>query len=64
MNARYPTSRHEPMKGYPKKIHLTFGDFVAGGCRAWGEREAIGIIRLAVKSHWIEFRGEQRVVIS
>ncbi len=52
------------MKTNPKKKPLTFGDFVAGGYRAWGKRRAEGIIRLAVKSHMIEFRGQQRIVIS
>jgi hypothetical protein len=52
------------MKAHPRKEPLTFGDFVAGGCRAWGQRRAIGIIRLAIKSHLIEFRGQQRFAIS
>jgi hypothetical protein len=52
------------MRAYPKKKPLTFGDFVAGSCRAWGERRAVGIIRLAIKARWIEFGGERRLVIS
>jgi hypothetical protein len=52
------------VKAPPGKEPLTFGDFVAGGCRAWGKRRAIGMIRLAIKSHLIEFRGQQRFVIS
>ena len=52
------------MKIHPKQKQLTFGDFVAGGYRAWGKRRALGIIRLAVKSHMIEFRGQQRIVIA
>jgi hypothetical protein len=52
------------MKGHPPKKPMTFGDFVAGGYRAWGERQAKGIIALAVKARLIEFRGEHRVVIS
>jgi hypothetical protein len=43
---------------------LTFGDFIAGSYRAWGKRKADGIIRLAIKAHWIEFRGQHRFVIS
>jgi hypothetical protein len=43
---------------------LTFGDFIAGGYRAWDRREALGMIRLAVKAGWIEFRGQDRFVIS
>jgi len=42
---------------------LTFGVFVAGGYRAWGNRRAKGIIHLAVKSHMIEFCGQERFVI-
>jgi hypothetical protein len=52
------------MKTKPAKKQLTFGDFVAGGYRAWGKRRALGIIRLALKSHMIEFRGPQRIVIA
>jgi hypothetical protein len=48
-----------PMREKP----LTFGDFVASGYRAWGKRKAIGIIRLAIKLHIIEFCGPQRFVI-
>ncbi len=43
---------------------LTFGDFVAGACRAWGQRKALGLIRLAIKARVIEFRGQQRFTIS
>jgi hypothetical protein len=52
------------MKTNPTKKQLTFGDFVAGGYRIWGKRRALGIIRLAVKSHMIEFRGQHRIVIA
>jgi hypothetical protein len=52
------------MKTHPPQKPLTFGDFVAGGYRAWGKRKANGIIRLAIKTHLIEFRGQQRFVIS
>jgi hypothetical protein len=38
---------------------LTFGAFIAGGYRAWGKRKAKGIIQLAVKTHMVEFRGQQ-----
>lgn len=43
---------------------MTFGDFVAGSYRVWGKRKANGIIRLAIKAHLIEFRGQQRFLIS
>ena len=52
------------MKTKPGKKPLTFGDFVAGGYHAWGKRRAKGIIRLAIKSHLIEFCGQPRIVIS
>jgi hypothetical protein len=52
------------MKANLGKKPLTFGDFVAGGYHAWGKRKAEGIIRLAIKSHMIEFRGQQRIVIA
>jgi hypothetical protein len=52
------------MKAHVRKKPLTFGDFVAGGYHAWGKRKAEGMIRLAIKSHLIEFRGCQRFVIS
>jgi hypothetical protein len=52
------------MKTNTSKKPLTFGDFVAGGYRAWGKRRANGIIRLAIKAHWIEFRRQQRFLIS
>jgi hypothetical protein len=48
----------------PKKKPLTFGEFVAGGYRVWGKRKAAGIIRLAIKSHLLEFRGQQGYKIS
>jgi hypothetical protein len=64
MIATYPSSGPPPAKAYPGEKPLTFGDFVAGGYRAWGKRRANGIIRLAIKSHIIEFRGKLRFVIS
>jgi hypothetical protein len=51
------------MKTHPGKEPLTFGDFVADGYRAWGKRRAKGMIQIAIKSHLIEFRGQQRIVI-
>jgi len=64
MSATHPSAWPLPMKAHPGKEPLTFGEFVAGGYRAWGKRRAMGIIRLAVKSHLIEFRGQQRFAIS
>ncbi len=52
------------MNIHSSKNPLTLGDFVAGSYRAWGKHTANGIIRLAIKAHWIEFRGQHRLVIS
>jgi hypothetical protein len=52
------------MKTNTPKKPLTFGDFVAGGYRAWGKRRANGIIRLAIQLRFIQFRRQQRFVIS
>jgi hypothetical protein len=52
------------MKTHPQQRPLTFGDFVASVYRAWGERRAKGVIKLAVKMHLIEFLGTERFVIS
>ena len=71
-----PASQHPGLKGvaeamrtqrveaFAGKKPLTFGDFVAGVCRTWGQRRAKGIIDLAIKVHVIEFRGSERFVIS
>jgi len=47
----------------PRKQALKFGDVIAGAYRACGKRRAGGIIRLAVRTHLIAFRGQQRLVI-
>ena len=52
------------MKDRFKKKPLTFGEFVAACYRACGKRRANGVIRLAVKSHMIEFRGHDLFVIT
>ena len=51
------------MYPHSKKKPLTFGDFVAGSYRARGKRRASGFIRLTLKSHLIEFRGQHRYEI-
>jgi hypothetical protein len=53
-----------PYEAHSKTKLLTFGEFVAGSYRAWGKRKALGIIRLAVKAHLIEFGGQERFVVS
>jgi hypothetical protein len=40
------------------------GEFIASVYDAYGKRKARGIVRLAIKAHLIEFRGQQRFVIS
>jgi hypothetical protein len=52
------------MKTSQKKKALTFGEFVASVYEACGKRKARGIVRLAVNAHLVEFRGQQRFVIS
>jgi hypothetical protein len=42
------------------KNTLRFGDFIMATQDAFGERRAKGIIRLAVKTHQVEFEGAQR----
>jgi hypothetical protein len=59
-----PSNTSLPMKTNCRKKPLTFGDFVASSYHIWGKRRAAGIIRLAIKSHLIEFRGHQRIAIS
>jgi hypothetical protein len=52
------------VKTHPKNKPLTFGEFVAGVYQVWGKRRAMGIIKLAIKMHVIEFRGTERFVIA
>jgi len=53
----------QTMKSNCRKKSLTFGEFIARVYDIWGEHKAGGIIRLAIKTHLIEFRGQQRFVI-
>jgi hypothetical protein len=52
------------MKMQSKEKMLTFGEFVAGVYGVWGRRKAIGVVKLAIKTHLIEFRGTDRFVVS
>jgi hypothetical protein len=52
------------MKTHPKRHPLTFGDFVAGVYHTWGRRKGIGIVKLAIKMHLIEFLGTERFEVS
>ena len=52
------------MKTNHKRKTLTFGEFIAGIYDACGRQKAKGIVRLAVKAHWVEFRGSDLFMIS
>ncbi len=52
------------MKAISKKRIPTFGDFITRVYDVCGDRKATGIVRLAIKARLIEFRGEQRFMIS
>jgi hypothetical protein len=47
-----------------KKRVLMFGDFIVAAYRAWGRRQAKGLVWLAVNARLVEFRGPLHVVIS
>ena len=47
-----------------KQRALRFGDFIAAAYRAWGERRAKGLVRLAFSARLVVFREPQRFVIS
>jgi hypothetical protein len=64
MNMIHSSYKHLHTRAMHNKKHITFGDFVAGGYHAWGKREARGIIQLALKTHLVEFLGQQLFVIS
>ena len=52
------------MKTNGGKKTMPFGEFVAGVYDGCGKRKARGFVRLAIKAHLIEFRGQQRFVIA
>jgi hypothetical protein len=52
------------MKANPRKKAPTFGEFIMAVYDAWGKRRAKGIVALAIKARLIEFRGQQRLMIS
>jgi hypothetical protein len=52
------------MKSKPSKKVLTFGDFIESAYNAYGKRKGPGMVRLAVNSRVLDFRGRQRFVIS
>jgi hypothetical protein len=53
-----------PTKMCSQRKSMTFGDFVTGVYDTWGKRKAKGIIQLAIKMNVVEFRGEDRFVVS
>jgi len=52
------------MKTMPAKTGLTFGGLVANFYNTFGERNAKGILRLAVKAGLVGFRGRNHYVVS
>jgi|HubBroStandDraft_5_1064220.scaffolds.fasta_scaffold551073_1 hypothetical protein len=64
MSASHAYSVSHVIQARIRRRPLTFGDFVAGVYHIWGERKAIGIVRLAVEVHVVEFRGKERFMIS
>ena len=52
------------MKTSSEKKVLRIGEFIANVYDLLGKRKARGFVRLAIKAHLIEFRGQQRFVIS
>ncbi|HEY0256276.1 MAG TPA: hypothetical protein VGC39_02445 [Candidatus Methylacidiphilales bacterium] len=52
------------MKTISKKRVPTLGEFITRVYDVCGERKASGIVRFAIKSRLIEFRGGQRLAIS
>lgn len=52
------------MKTMRAKEVLTFGDLVANFYNTYGERKAKGVLRLAVKTDLVVFRGPNRYVVS
>ncbi|HUD47861.1 MAG TPA: hypothetical protein VMR33_13590 [Candidatus Baltobacteraceae bacterium] len=62
--AYHHQDRLPQVKANPRKMPLTFGDFVAGVYHTWGKRRGKGVVQLALKAHVIEFCGTERFVIS
>ena len=52
------------MRANREKKLLTFGELIVAGYDATGKRQARGTIRPALHAHLIEFRTQQRFVIS
>ena len=52
------------MKPGPTKTGMTFGGLIANFYNAYGERNAKGVLRLAVKANLVAFRRPNRYVVS
>ena len=52
------------MKINYKQKALKLGEFIASVYDAHDKYKARGIVRLAIKAHLVEFRGQQRFAIS
>ena len=48
------------MNASSRKKILTFGDFVARVYGVYSKQKARRVVRLAIKAHVIEFRGQQQ----
>jgi hypothetical protein len=52
------------MKSKNMEKELTFGDLIAKFYHAFGKRRGQGFLRLALKVHFVEFRGDIRYVLT
>jgi len=52
------------MKTNQEKKPLTFGEFIMAAYDALGNPQAKGVVCLAVNAHLIEFRGQNRFLMS
>jgi hypothetical protein len=50
-------------RGKGKKA-LTLGEFIMVAYDTWGKRQAVEIVRLAINTRLVEFRGQRRFVFS
>ena len=63
MNPTHPFTQRMVFKANPRRKPLIRGDFVEGAYHAWGECRAVGVVRLALEIHVIEFRGTEGYII-
>ena len=52
------------MKHMPTKTELTFGGLIVNFYNTFGERNAKGVLRLAVKAGLVGFRGRNHYLVS